>query len=231
MPKRELPPRIVTLMEGTEPLKQRLAKLRAFASEFAPADVIAVMEDHIDLLRSGSIARTILKVGDYAPPIVLGNAKGVTINVADLRDKGPVIITFYRGNWCPYCNMELRAFQQALPEITAVGASLVAISPEAPDQSLSTTEKGALKFEVLSDVGQKIGRAFGLVYDFTDELKRLYRQLGNDLEAHNDTPGEWALPVSATYVLDRSGRIAFADVGIDYRDRADPIDVLEFLKS
>jgi peroxiredoxin len=172
-----------------------------------------------------------LTVGDYAPPIVLRNAKGVTINVANLRDRGPVIITFYRGNWCPYCNMELRAFQQALPEITAVGASLVAISPEAPDQSLSTAEKGALKFEVLSDVGQKIGRAFGLVYDFTDELKRLYRQLGNDLEAHNDTPGEWALPVSATYVLDRSGRIAFADVGMDYRDRADPIDVLEFLKS
>ncbi len=104
--------------------------------------------------------------------------------------KGPVIVTFYRGGWCPYCNLELQAFQQVLPEIEAAGASLVAISPEKPDDTLSTAEKNALTFEVLSDVGQKVGRAFGLVYDFSDELKCAYKEFGLDI------PGKKCAPVN-----------------------------------
>jgi len=141
----------------------------------------------------------------------------------------PVIVTFYRGGWCPYCNLELKAYQQILPEIAAAGASLVAISPEKPDDTLSTAEKNALSFEVLSDVGQKVGRAFGLVYEFTDELKSAYQGFGLDIPARNGAPGEWALPVSATYVIDRDGLIIYAYTGVDYRDRADPRDVLKAL--
>ena len=143
-----------------------------------------------------------LKAGDNAPEIVLENAKGATVDVGTLLKKGPVIVTFYRGGWCPYCNLELKAYQQILPEITAAGASLVAISPEKPDDTLSTAEKNALSFEVLSDVGQKVGRAFGLVYEFTEELKSAYHGFNLDIPARNGTPGEWALPVSATYVID-----------------------------
>jgi peroxiredoxin len=150
-----------------------------------------------------------LKVGDRAPAIVLNNAKGQRIDAANLLKKGPVIVTFYRGGWCPYCNLELKAYQEVLPEITAAGATLVAISPEKPDDTLSTTEKNALAFEVLSDVGQKVERAFGLVYEFTEELKSAYRGFGHDIPARNGTPEEWALPVSATYVIDRDG-IVFA---------------------
>jgi peroxiredoxin len=104
-------------------------------------------------LRDGAFARTMLKMGDRAPATVLGNAKGGTTDVGALLKKGLVIVTFYRGGWCPFCNLELKAFQEVLPEILAVGASLVAISPEKPDNTLSTAEKNALSFEVLSDVG------------------------------------------------------------------------------
>jgi peroxiredoxin len=210
-------------------LKDQLAEYRAGWYKRVPAERQAIMERHIAQLRSGAIARAMLKAGDRAPKIVLGNAKGETVDVGRLLEKGPVILTFYRGGWCPYCNLELKSFQDVLPEIAAAGASLVAISPEKPDDTLSTAEKNALTFEVLSDVGQKIGRAFGLVYEFTDELKTAYQGFGLDIPARNGAPGEWALPVSATYVIDRDGTIIYAYTDADYRDRADPRDVLQVL--
>jgi peroxiredoxin len=210
-------------------LKQQLAEYRAGWFKRVPAERQAIIERHIEGLRGG-IASTALKTGDRAPAIVLGNAKGETIDVSTLLQKGPVIVTFYRGGWCPYCNFELRAFQQVLPEIKAAGASLVAISPEKPDDTLSTTEKNALSFEVLSDIGQKTGRAFGLVYDFSDELKSAYKEFGIDIPGKNGAE-EWALPISATYVIDRDGTIAYAYTDADYRDRADPADVLKVLRA
>jgi len=208
-------------------LKDQLAEYRAGWYRRVPTERQAIMQRHIDELRSGTIARTMLKVGDRVTAIVLENAKGAIIDVATLLKKGPVIVTFYRGGWCPYCNLELKAYQEILPEITAAGASLVAISPEKPDDTVSTAEKNALTFEVLSDVGQKVGRAFGLVYEFTEELKSAYQGFNLDIPARNGTSGEWALPVSATYVIDRDGSIIYAYTDVDYRDRADPRDVLE----
>src|SRR5216683_2211362 len=210
-------------------LKEQLAQYRAGWRKRVPADRQAIMERHIEQLRNGVIARTMLEVGDHAPPIVLRNATGEIVDIGELRKKGPVIVTFYRGGWCPYCNLELKAFQEVLPEINAAGASLAAISPEKPDDTLSTAEKNALAFVVLSDVGQKIGRAFGLVYQFTDELRSAYREFGLDIPAHNGAPAEWALPISATYVIDRDGTIIYAYTDVDYRDRADPRDVLDLL--
>ncbi|HEX3506673.1 MAG TPA: peroxiredoxin-like family protein [Xanthobacteraceae bacterium] len=210
-------------------LKQQLAEYRAGWFKRVPAERQAIMERHIEGLRNG-IAKTVLKIGDRAPAIVLGNAKGETIDVGSFLQKGAVIVTFYRGGWCPYCNFELRAFQQILPEIKATGASLVAISPEKPDDTLSTAEKNALSFEVLSDIGQKVGRAFGLVYDFSDELKSAYKEFGIDIPGKNGAE-EWALPISATYVIDRDGTIIYAYTDADYRDRADPADVLTVLKA
>jgi peroxiredoxin len=210
-------------------LKEQLAEYRTGWYQRVPAERQAIMQRHIDELRSGAIARDVLKVGDRAPAIVLENAKGATVDVGALLKKGPVIVTFYRGGWCPYCNLELKAYQEVLPEIVAAGALLVAISPEKPDDTVSTAQKNALAFEVLSDVGQKVGRAFGLVYDFTEELKTAYHGFNLDIPARNGTPGEWALPVSATYVIDRDGSIMYAYTDVDYRDRADPRDVLKVL--
>jgi peroxiredoxin len=210
-------------------LKEQLADYRAGWFQRVPAERQAIMERHIAELRNGAIAKTALKVGDRAPPILLKNAKGAIVDVAALLKKGPVIVAFYRGGWCPYCNLELKAYQEILPQIAAAGASLIAISPEKPDDTVTTAEKNALTFEVLSDVGQKVGRAFGLVYEFTDELKSAYRGFNLDIPARNGTSGEWALPVSATYVIERNGSIIYAYTDADYRDRADPLDVLAVL--
>ena len=210
-------------------LKQELAEYRAGWFKRVPAERQAIMERHIAQLRNG-LAKTALKVGDRAPSIVLSNARGDTVDVGTLLKRGPVVVAFYRGGWCPFCNLELRAFQRLLPDIEAAGASLVAISPEKPDDSLSTAEKNALTFEVLSDVGQKVGRAFRLVYEFSDELKSAYKEFGLDIPAKNGAPSEWALPISATYIIDRDGVITYAYTDADYRDRADPIDILTILK-
>jgi peroxiredoxin len=209
-------------------LKEQLAEFRAGWFKRVPADRQAIMERHIAQLRDG-LAKTALKAGDRAPAIVLKNAKGETVDIGALLKKGPAVVTFYRGGWCPYCNLELKAFQQVLPDLKAAGASLVAISPEKPDDTLSTAEKNALTFEVLSDVGQKVGRAFGLVYQFSDELKSAYHGFGLDIPAKN-AADEWALPLSATYVIGRDGVIIYAYTDADYRDRADPTDVLAVLK-
>ncbi len=208
-------------------LKEQLADYRAGWFKRVPAERQAVMERHINELRNG-LAKTALKAGDRAPVIALTNAKGVLVDIKSLLNRGPVIVTFYRGGWCPYCNLELRAFQKILPEIKAAGASLVAISPEKPDDTLSTTEKNALDFEVLSDIGQKIGRAFGLVYTFSDELKWAYREFGLDIPGKNGAD-EWALPISATYVIGQDGKIMYAYSDADYRDRAEPAEVLKIL--
>lgn len=161
---------------------------------------------------------------------MLDGARGNTVDVGALLDHGPVIVTFYRGGWCPYCSLELRAFQEVLPEIEAAGASLVAISPEKPDHSLSTAEKNALAFEVLSDAGQKVARAFGLVYEFPDDLKEIYQGFNLDVSEQNGTPGEWTLPVPATYIIDKKGVIVYASTDVNFRKRADPRDVLTDLK-
>ena len=129
-----------------------------------------------------------------------------------------------------YCNLELKAYQAVLPRIAAAGASLVAISPEKPDDTVSTAEKNALTFPVLSDVGQSVGKAFGLVYAFTDELRSVYDGFNLDIPAKHGTPDDWSLPLSATYVIGANGVILFADTSVDYRHRTDPLDVLDALE-
>jgi peroxiredoxin len=210
-------------------LKEQLAEYRAGWFKRVPPERQAIMERHIAELQN-TFAKTALKAGDRAPEIVLGNASGKTVDVGALLKRSPVVVTFYRGGWCPYCNLELKAFERVLPEIKAAGASLVAISPEKPDDTLTTAEKNALTFEVLSDVGQKVGRAFGLVYVFTEELKRAYEGFGLDIPAKNGAD-EWALPIAATYLIGQDGKILYACTNADYRDRADPQDVLRLLNT
>ena len=210
-------------------LKEQLAEYRAGWYKRVPSERQAIMQRHIDQLRRSAIAHTMLKVGDRAPTVALKNARGETIDVTMLRKKGPVIVTFYRGGWCPYCNLELKSYQEILPEIAAAALRWSRLVPRSLTTRFRLRKKNALAFEVLSDVGQKVGRAFGLVYEFTEELKSAYNGFNLDIPARNGTPGEWALPVSATYVIDRSGSIVYAYTDVDYRDRANPRDVLNVL--
>ncbi len=211
-------------------LSRQLEEFLAGWKQRVPPERQAVMERHIAHLRETGIGQNAKQVGEPAPAIVLPDAHGKPFDVAQLLAKGPVIVTFYRGGWCPYCNLELRAYQDVMPRIIAAGASLVAISPEKPDESLNTTEKNALKFPVLSDVGQSVGKSFGLVYAFTDELRAAYDGFKLDIPFKNGVPGEWSLPISATYVIGKDGLVLFADTGVDYRRRTDPLDVLRVLE-
>ena len=170
------------------------------------------------------------QVGDRAPAIRLRDQHGEDFAIADLLAKGPVVVTFYRGGWCPFCNLELKAYQAALPRIAAAGASMVAISPEKPDDTVSTAEKNALSFPVLSDVGQRVGKAFGVVYAFTDDVRKVYDGFGLDIPSKNGSPDDWSLPLSATYVIGADGIIQFADTRVDYRERTDPLEVLRVLE-
>jgi peroxiredoxin len=210
----------------TTTLSEQLEEFRAMWMQRVPPDRRAIMERHIAHLTETGFAKRAKQVGDRAPGIVLPDVHGKTFDVATLLAKGPVVVTFYRGGWCPYCNLELKAYQAILPRLYAAGASMVAISPEKPDDTVTTAEKNAVSFPILSDVGQSVGKAFGLVYAFTDELRTAYDGFNLDIPAKNGIPDDWALPLSATYVIGADGIILFADTGVDYRRRTDPLDVL-----
>lgn len=170
-----------------------------------------------------------LRKGQQAPAFELPDAQGKLVELRNLLDRGPVIVTFYRGGWCPYCNIALRALQSHLPQIKQCGATLVAISPELPDHSLSTQEKLALAFDVLSDRDNEVARRFGLVYRVSEAARVRLIALGRDLVAHNGAPS-WELPMTATYLIDQHGIIVFDHVDADYRNRLEPALIIEALR-
>lgn len=208
-------------------------QLDAFAAGFVdkvPAEIRTAMRAaDADLLASG-ITATALKAGDKAPDFALTDVHGQTETLAALLRQGPVVVSFYRGGWCPYCNLELRALQQILPEMQTLDASLVAISPEKPDESLSTAEKNELAFPVLSDLGSKVAAQFGIAFDLAEALRPIYTQLGHGLPDRNGDDS-WQLPIPATYVIGRDGIIRFAFVDTDYRSRLEPAAILDALAS
>jgi peroxiredoxin len=211
---------------GDAPVRKELEAFREKSSKSAPPERIRAYEQGIEDVRKSGVLDKALKVGDRAPEFALPDAAGKTIRLSELIARGPVVVTWYRGGWCPYCNIALRGFHQSLPEIRAAGASLVAISPETPDNSLSTAEKNHLDFDVLSDRGNKAAHAYGVAYKIpaviAGQMKgRLAKQNGDD-------SGE--LPLGATYVIDRDGIIRYAFVDADYRKRAEPSDVIAALR-
>ncbi|MFJ9415196.1 peroxiredoxin-like family protein [Streptomyces sp. NPDC101227] len=180
-----------------------------------------------ELAASGQAARA-LNVGDPAPRFGLPAANGTTVTLDALLADGPVVLTFYRGAWCPFCNLALRALQQQHGEITARGAQLVAVSPQIPDESLSLAEKHALAFPVLSDLGCDTAKQYGLSFGLTEDLAAVYDSLGFDLERVNGGHPH-TLPIPATYVIDRDAVIRWAFVDTDYKARAEPSDILAAL--
>jgi peroxiredoxin len=207
-------------------LEQQFAKFRQRAS----GELIETIQAGVDELIDSGIARRAAGEGDMAPDFALPNALGKRVELSALLAAGPVVLTFYRGGWCPYCNLQLRAYQRVLPELRALGATLVAISPEPSDASLSTREKNALEFEVLSDIEAKAAKAYGVLFDLSDALREAYIGMGKDLSQIN-ADGAWHLPIPATYVIAPNGRIALAYVDPEYRNRLEPADVLAAVRA
>ncbi|OBJ50939.1 hypothetical protein A9W95_23015 [Mycobacterium sp. 1423905.2] len=165
-------------------------------------------------------------VGDAAPTFALPNEVGEIVSLDGLLASGPAVLAFYRGVWCPFCSLTLRAYQPHLPALRASGASMVAISLQTPDASLSTAAGNGLSYPVLSDVGGAVSRDYGLVFQLPGYLQDVYRQLGHPLPTFNGT-NDWALPVPAVFVIDKSGVVRFGKALLDYTQRTDPLEVVD----
>lgn len=209
------------------------AELEAFSDK-----LLGMVGDDAGKLFAGQInqARTFkvpelgLGVGAMAAEFSLPSATGEIVELRQLLKDGPVVLTFYRGGWCPYCNIQLRAYQGILKDLAELDARLVAISPETPDNSLDTQQREQLEFHVLSDSGNEVARQYGLVYPVSDDVNSMFKRWDIDLEKHNGVSGG-EIPAPATYIIDETGRIIFGQPDVDYRTRVEPQDILDALRS
>lgn len=209
-------------------LTEQLQEYAATSATRIPAPAQEIMAKAIADLKATHLLENAPKTGDRFPSFNLPNARGKNTSLSSLLEKGKVVLTFYRGGWCPYCNLELKAFQAVLPEIEAKGASLVAITPETPDNTLSTQDKNELKFEVLTSKNNGLARDLNLVYKLPNDLVNLYQNFGINLQ---DSQGNEAneLPIAATYIIDKDGTITYDFLTEDYKLRANPQEVLAAL--
>jgi len=180
-----------------------------------------------ELIESGQAQRA-RKAGDAAPEFTLLDPEGKQVSSRELLARGPLVVSFYRGVWCPYCNLELQALQEALGDIAARGASLVAISPQTAANSRKSQRDNKLSFPILSDVRSEVANAFGIRFALPDSLVELYKGFGNNLPLANDDP-TWVLPMPARYVIGTDGIIAYSEVNPDYTQRPDPSELLPVL--
>lgn len=207
-------------------LQTELDAFKATWTERVGADVAQMMAD--DNAALWPQAEKALKAGDRIPALTLRDHLGRSVDLAALSGEGPLVITFYRGGWCPYCNLELRAYQKNLAEISRLGGRLIAITPETPDNALTTAEKNDLAFTVLSDEDGRLADALGIRFELSEPVKAYFVRAGHDLPARNGED-RWSLPMPATYVVEKGGRIALAFVDPDYRKRLEPSEAIAAL--
>lgn len=193
-----------------------------------PADRLSVVDQSIEELKSSGFADRALKSGEKAPAFELPDGDGQLWRSADLLRNGPLVIVFYRGRWCAYCNTQLVALQEIHKQIAVAGASLVAISPQTQKHSYMTRDMHHLRFPVLSDAGNQLARKFGLVYRLSPELQAMYESIFTRLPGYNGDQS-WELPLPATYIVQRDGTISYARVEADWRQRPEPEEVLKEL--
>ncbi len=217
------------MTQETKPtLKSKLEERKANFSQKADDNKKRAYREGIESVENSGIVESAVQVGDTAPNFTLTNAVGDEVTLSEYLKEGRVVLTWYRGGWCPYCNLTLHALQEELPNFKANGANLIALTPELPNESISTTEKNELEFEVLSDVGNVVAREYGIVFKLTDEVAGMYNQ-SFALNTHNgDESNE--LPLAATYIIEQDGTISYAFLDADYRNRAEPAELTEFLE-
>ncbi|QOI57948.1 peroxiredoxin-like family protein [Rouxiella badensis] len=213
------------------------ARLDAFKIDFEagkppynvlPAVIEIMHRATNELIESGAAARA-LKAGDKAPLFTLNDSQGHPVSSAELLLQGPLVLSFYRGVWCPYCNMELQALEEMLPAFQALGANLIAVSPQTAPNSRKSVRQNNLGFPILSDTHNSVAAAFGLRFVLPDYLVDLYQTLKNDLPLFNGDES-WTLPMPARYVIDQQGTIIYAEVNPDYTRRPEPEDMLPSLR-
>lgn len=210
-------------------LKAEITRLRQEQEQSLSEEVRRVLQRSVQRLVESELAESAVGVGEMFPSFSLPNPGGDAVGSEELLQQGHLVVCFYRGGWCPYCNLELRAYQAVISEIQEQGANLIAISPQLPDESLTTAAKGNLTYQVLSDTGNSLASHLGLVFELPHSVADIYRSVGYDLVRINGN-SSWTLPIPATYVVRKDGIIVDAFVQPDYSVRKEPSEVIEVLK-
>jgi peroxiredoxin len=206
-------------------LKDEIDRYNAAKQESVPAEILATMDQATEALKRSGIEDRALKTGDTMPDFELPNQRGERRRLSDYLAKSLVVLNIYRGGWCPYCNMEMKALHDVLPDIESRGARLVGMAPETPDKASSTAELHDIAIDILSDAGNQVAEQLGLVFVLPEALRPLYEQFGIDIEASNgdDT---FKLPVPATYIIGQDGVIMHDFVNADYTQRVEPSEIV-----
>jgi peroxiredoxin len=212
------------------PLAKKLSNTRDTVQRILTPGVFARIEASIEVLKASGLAERAVGTGGHIALPVLRTIDGLPVDLIETAAGRPVVLVFYRGGWCPYCNVTLRAYAQALPLIERAGAAVIAVTPETPEEANRTARRNDLGFAVAVDRGNRFARTLGLVFDVPADLRPLYREIGIDLPVHNGD-SSFELPIPAVYVLDAVGRVLSAHVEADFTIRADPADALAVLNS
>jgi peroxiredoxin len=210
-------------------LAKQIATMQAEMIPQIPEATLSTMLAATQALVDTGQAAKALNVGEACPDFELNNAHGKNVSLGEQLKNGPRVISFYRGAWCPYCNLEIRALKEALPAFRQHGADLIAISPQIPDKSLSQTEELKLEFEVLSDTDNQLARQFGLVFTLPESIREIYDAFEIDVADHNGND-KFELPIPATYIVDKDKVIRYAFVDADYTQRLEPLTIIEELQ-
>jgi peroxiredoxin len=209
----------------TRSLHDIFAERKELIARYVPPETQAVHARVISELKETRLAERVLQVGSKAPTIQLKDHNGKLVSSPDLLSRGPLVVCFFRGRWCPFCVGQLEAMNLILPEIEQAGAALVAISPQTVQQSFFMADQHKLRFPLLSDAGNQVARQFGLVYRVPDEQQAIYRRAFVNLPFANGDDN-WELPIPATFIFDREGTVLYASANEDYTERPEPSQIL-----
>jgi peroxiredoxin len=209
-------------------LKSEIAAYKAAMKEKVPDGVRAIMAQCTTEIKESGIERRALKTGDMMPDFELGNQHNELRRLSDYLARSPVVLNIYRGGWCPYCNMEMKALQGVQKEIESYGAMLVGMAPETPDRAISTAERAGIAIDILSDTGNRVAEQMGLVFELPQSLRPIYEKFGIDIPAFNGDDS-FKLPVPATYIIGQDGVIIYDFVNADYTQRLEPAEIVAIL--
>ncbi len=214
-------------------MSRLLDEIKKYQDKFknkVPVDIQETMLSATKKLGELGLSKNALKRGAKFENFEFSDIEGKDVKLYDyLNESDFLVINFYRGAWCPYCNLELKALQNSLSELNSLNARLIAVSPQSPDNSLSTKEKNELQFDVLSDFENKVAKKVGLVFSLADELKPIYKSFGIDIPTSNNEDS-YELPMPATYVINKNKEIIFSFIHEDYTKRSEPKDIIDAIK-
>lgn len=210
-------------------LKQKIEAFKNNFAKQAPEPVRAVMDRATHDLKTSGILETTIKTGDTLPPFRLKNQKGDWVESTELLKDGPLVLSFFRGAWCPYCNLEVKALEELALDFVATGAKVVLISPQTEHYNETSKETNKLSFDILADTGNNYAKQLGLVFSLPQDLREIYLNFGINVPKHNGDDS-WQLPMPTRLIIDPSREILHADINPDYTDRPEPSETLAALK-